>query len=90
MPNPTLFPMESMSITLKDGSVLEVKGKDMEEALQYSSSVRFQRHCIMSITNTPLSLFQYGLTRLVEWLKEFQKKTHNPPYGIIIPQHVVE
>ena len=50
MPNPTLFPVESMAITLKDGSVLDVKGKDMEEALQYSSSVRYQNNAQSNLT----------------------------------------
>lgn len=39
MPNPALFPIDSMSVRLRDGSTVDIKGKNMEEALQYSSSV---------------------------------------------------
>jgi len=35
VPNPKMFPLESCSIKLKDGSTINMEGKVMDEALQY-------------------------------------------------------
>jgi len=35
LPNPEMFPFEGCTIKLKDGSIINMEGKLMEEALQY-------------------------------------------------------
>ncbi|XP_040274598.1 kynurenine/alpha-aminoadipate aminotransferase, mitochondrial isoform X1 [Bufo bufo] len=58
-PNPDTFPFKSTSVTLNDGTSIEIGETLMKKALQY--------------TATP------GVPELVAWLKELQKKLHNPP-----------
>ncbi|XP_073433421.1 kynurenine/alpha-aminoadipate aminotransferase, mitochondrial isoform X1 [Dendrobates tinctorius] len=58
-PNPDTFPFKSASVTLTDGTAIEIGENLMKKALQYSA--------------TP------GVPELVSWLKELQKKLHNPP-----------
>lgn len=36
VPNPEMFPFVSTAMTLKDGSVINIQGKSMIDALQYS------------------------------------------------------
>ncbi|KAI9001792.1 pyridoxal phosphate-dependent transferase [Hyaloraphidium curvatum] len=38
MPNPAMFPFESMSVKLKDGTVLDVPAEEMAKGLQYSAT----------------------------------------------------
>lgn len=40
MPNPELFPLANLEIGLKDGAKLDLSGKLLNTALQYSPSVR--------------------------------------------------
>ncbi|XP_077333331.1 kynurenine/alpha-aminoadipate aminotransferase, mitochondrial isoform X1 [Lithobates pipiens] len=59
IPNPNTFPFKAASITLDDGTAIEIGESLMKKALQYSA--------------TP------GIPELVSWLKDLQKKMHNPP-----------
>lgn len=69
-PNPTTFPIESISLSLKSitssstsstakalPETLTIQGADLEEALQYSATA--------------------GLPRLVKWMVELQKQVHS-------------
>ncbi|KAF2072486.1 hypothetical protein CYY_006195 [Polysphondylium violaceum] len=38
LPNNSTFPFKSLTVELKDGTSLELKGSDLDEALQYSAS----------------------------------------------------
>ncbi|KAM9329895.1 kynurenine/alpha-aminoadipate aminotransferase, mitochondrial [Gastrophryne carolinensis] len=58
-PNPDTFPFKAATITLKDGTAIEIGDNLMKKALQYSA--------------TP------GVPELLSWLKDLQKKLHNPP-----------
>ncbi|XP_068131337.1 kynurenine/alpha-aminoadipate aminotransferase, mitochondrial-like [Hyperolius riggenbachi] len=58
-PNPDTFPFKDASITLNDGTDIEIGQHLMKRALQYSEAP--------------------GIPELVSWLKDFQKKLHNPP-----------
>lgn len=58
-PNPDTFPFKSASVTLNDGTAIEIGETLMKKALQYSATS--------------------GVPELVSWLKELQKKLHNPP-----------
>lgn len=42
MPNPEMFPFESMEVKLKDGTKLKIPPEEMQKGLQYSATVRFQ------------------------------------------------
>ncbi|XP_043916358.1 kynurenine/alpha-aminoadipate aminotransferase, mitochondrial-like [Protopterus annectens] len=66
VPNPSLFPYETTTISLKDGSKLDFGWNIMQQALQYSSSA--------------------GVPELLNWLKEFQIKIHNPPTARYSPE----
>ena len=39
MPNPTMFPFDSMTVKLKDGTVLDIPSEEMAKGLQYSGTV---------------------------------------------------
>ena len=36
VPNPQMFPIVSTAMTLRDGSVINIEGKTMIDAMQYS------------------------------------------------------
>lgn len=38
MPNPSMFPFEKAQVTVSDGHVITLEGRDMERSLQYSAS----------------------------------------------------
>nr|DBA29085.1 TPA: hypothetical protein GDO54_009346 [Pyxicephalus adspersus] len=59
IPNPDTFPFKAASITLNDGTAIEIGDGLMKKALQYNSTS--------------------GIPELVSWLKDLQKKLHNPP-----------
>ncbi|KAM5193716.1 kynurenine/alpha-aminoadipate aminotransferase, mitochondrial isoform 2-T2 [Mantella aurantiaca] len=59
IPNPNTFPFKTASVTLNDGTTIEIGENLMKKALQYSATA--------------------GIPELVSWLKELQKKMHNPP-----------
>lgn len=40
-PDPSTFPIDKMQFSLKDGTVLQVSSTEMQQALQYSPTVRF-------------------------------------------------
>nr|AAH71002.1 MGC80030 protein [Xenopus laevis] len=58
-PNPDTFPFKSASVTLSDGTKIDIGSTLMKKGLQYSSTS--------------------GVPELIIWLKDLQKKLHNPP-----------
>jgi kynurenine/2-aminoadipate aminotransferase len=50
MPNPSTFPFSNLSVTTTDGETLNFSGKELDQALQYSESVRncyVERHLLL-------------------------------------------
>ena len=45
LPNPSMFPFVKMEVGLKSGETVEISGKLLNDALQYSASVRHKFIC---------------------------------------------